>query len=439
MMFTLPTLEDTFHHLGVDLEGSHFLIAYSGGLDSTVLMESMLQLTKKHDFTLTLGHVNHHLRPDSNGDEVFCREMAKKASVPFYCISLDPKGRVQESIESWARRERYAALEQVRAKVGANWTLTAHHADDQIETVLMRLLQKASLLGLAGIRPRMGHLLRPLLSYPKSTLHEWAVSENLSWIEDPSNTDMQYLRNQLRHGMIAKLILAEQNHRKSLLELARLGQDYENHCSSLAGSLAAVAREGSIPGTVAIPKEVLVNTAEEDLFKLVIKRLVQDYLGLTVNLSAQHWQNFRHFVLKSAVGKVFDLSADVQILTDRSELILYQQSRATPPRPSVLELGRTKWGYHEFMVTTTRHGLAPGLWLRSWKPGDRIQFAPSGHSKLVSDLYIDSKLNCLEKAHWPVLTTQQDEIVWVPGLREPETSLKRDLWEIKWQTKIRRR
>ncbi|MHA1939957.1 MAG: tRNA lysidine(34) synthetase TilS, partial [Candidatus Thorarchaeota archaeon] len=188
-----------------------------------------------------------------------------------------------------------------------------------------------------------------------------------------------------------------------------------------------------------IPKEVLVNTVEEDLFKLVIKRLVQDFFGITVNLSAQHWQNFRHFVLKSAVGKVFDLSADVQILADRNELILYQQSRATPPEPSVLELGRTKWGYHEFMATTTRHGSTSGLRLRSWKPGDRIQFAAGGHSKLVSDLYIDSKLNRLEKVHWPVVTALQGEIVWVPGLREPETSLIRDQWEIKWQTKIRRR
>lgn len=438
-MYTPAKLEDAFGEMGISLDGTHFLIAYSGGLDSTVLMESMRHLAREHEMALTLSHANHQLRSDSAQDELFCREIAQKAGLPFHSILLDPSTRGQESIEAWARRERYAQLEQLRASLKAHWILTAHHADDQIETVLMRLMQKSALLGLAGIRPRREYIVRPLLHYAKSELHEWAMSRNLSWIEDPSNTDLKYLRNRLRHGMIGQLTTTEPNHRRTLLELAHLAQDYEHQCSNLAAGIAAEAREGSIPGAVVISKELLTSIIEEDVFKLSIKRLVSENLGIAAQLSAQHWHSFRHFVLKSTAGKVFDLSTDVQVLSDRSELIFYHRSRAIPPKPSELESGTTKWGFHEFLATASQSGSVPGLWVRSWDHGDRVRVLPGDHTKLVSDLYIDSKMNRLEKLHWPVITTQRDDIVWVPGLSDPATTLKRDQWEIRWQTKIHRR
>lgn len=438
-MFTTAKLKEAFSELGISPDGTHFLVAYSGGLDSTVLMESMRQLAREHEIALTLGHVNHQLRPNAAQDELFCREVAGKSGIPFHSVVLDPSTRGRESIEAWARRERYAKLEQLRVKVKARWILTAHHADDQIETVLMRLMQKSSLLGLAGIRPRREHLLRPLLHYAKSELHEWAISRDLSWIEDPSNTDMKYLRNQLRHGMIGQLTMTEPSHRRILLELAHFAQEYEHQCSSLAAGIAAVASKGSIPGTAVIPKEVLTSLVEGDVFKLSIKRLVSENFGIAVQFSAQHWHNFRHFVLKSGVGKVFDLSTDVQVLSDRGELIFYHRSRAIPPKPCKLESGNTKWGYHEFRATASQSGSVPGLWVRSWSCGDRVRVSPGGHIKLVSDLYIDSKMNRLEKLHWPVITTRRDDIVWVPGLSDPATTLKRDQWEIRWQTKIHRK
>jgi tRNA(Ile)-lysidine synthetase-like protein len=200
-----------------------------------------------------------------------------------------------------------------------------------------------------------------------------------------------------------------------------------------------VTTAGSIPGTAVLPKEVLMNTTEDDILKLVVKSVVQDYLGIEVNLSAQHWQNFRHFVLKSVVGKIFDLSNTVQVLMDRNQLIFFHQNHAESPEPHALELGRTRWGYHEFHVASVAGGPVPKLWLRSWEQGDRIQLEPGAHSKLLSDIYVNSKLNLLEKAHWPLVTTQLGKIVWVPGLRKPENTIQRGPWEIKWQTEIRRK
>jgi len=399
----------------------------------------MVTLAHGYDFGLVLGHVNHHLRPEADQEEAFCREFAAAKGLPFYAASLDPARRKGESVEAWARRERYEALENMHREVGADWTLTAHHADDQVETVLMRLVQRAPFLSLAGIRPRWGKVLRPLLSFTRERLHEWAVREKLEWVEDPSNVDRRFLRNRLRHEVVASMVADDPGSRDTLLRLAGLAQEYEARCTAAAGELAMLATEGSIPGSAVMPVAALL-AVEEDIFKLVIQNVMQRRLGIPVQLSTACWHNFRHFVRVSSVGKVFELPHSVRVLLDRGRLVFYHTAQAVAPQPRPLEPGRARWGYHDFLVTPRdRLSGSTGLWLRSWRSGDRAKVAPGHRPRLVSDIYIDARLTRLEKIHWPLVVTEQEEVIWVPGLSLPRNCLDRSPWRITWQTRIRRK
>ncbi|MCH7496237.1 MAG: tRNA lysidine(34) synthetase TilS [Candidatus Marinimicrobia bacterium] len=427
-------LEPAFRSWDIPLDGGRFLVAFSGGLDSTVLAGSMSLLAQSHGLALALGHVNHRLRPNADEDEAFCREFAAGLGRPCLTATLDPSELKGESLEAWARRERYAALERMRQEVGADWILTAHHADDQAETVLMRLTQQAPFITLAGIRPRRGHVLRPLLSFTKEALGAWALRQGLAWREDPTNADPRFLRNRLRHGVMATLVREDDAARESLLGIAQLAQRYETACSEVADELVHLATPGAVPRTVSWPVEPLL-AADSDVFKLAVGKLVDREWELTIRLSTPFWQNFRQFVRKSVGGKVFELTKGIKALKDRGRIILYQVEQVRPPARKALEGGNISWGRHVFQVRrVTSRRPATRLWLRPWRAGDRAPAAPGRRPKLVSDIFIDAQLSRLDKDLWPLIVSSRDQVIWVPGLSRPRQHWQRGDWSIEWRT-----
>ncbi len=437
-MYRPSLLKPVFRRWEIPLRGTHFLVAFSGGLDSSVLARSMARLAEVNDFSVTVGHVNHHLRPESDQDESFCREQAARWDLPFHLISLDPSRRGRASLEGWARGERYAALEEMRRTVGAEWLLTAHQADDQAETVLMRLMQRSRFLTLAGIRPRRGNLLRPLLAFPREALASWAADEGLIWREDPSNADPQLLRNRLRHAVMPKMFRDNRSARATLLDLARLAQSYETSCAAAAEGLADLAVPGALRGSVSISVQPLL-AAEEDTFRLALRMIIDQYLGTTMELSSAFWQNFRQFVRAGSVGKVFELPGEVRVLRDRQQMIFYASDLARPPGERLLKAGTTHWGYHSFKaVRVDGPGAGMDLRVRSWRDGDRATVIPGRTPRLISDIFINSRLNRLEKIHWPLVVSRDDRIVWVPGLGVPRQTLALPDWNITWRTQIQR-
>lgn len=195
------TLIDAFKESMQAYPGNRWVIALSGGLDSMV----MLHLAASHPPSgkLHVLHINHHLQVSADAWSEFCRNQAERLSLPFTQIDVFPAN----SSEAAARDARYAAFDHF-LKVG-DVLLLAHHADDQAETVLFRLLRGSGLHGLSGMpRSRMlgeNRIVRPLLSVPRIKLEEWADLQQLSWIEDPSNQSSLYDRNFLRLKVLPAL------------------------------------------------------------------------------------------------------------------------------------------------------------------------------------------------------------------------------------------
>lgn len=181
-----------------------FLIAYSGGLDSHVLLHLMASLGREAGYSMRAVYVNHNIQPESRSWAVHCRDVCRALDVELEVLDVDASEPGKESPESWARHKRYAAIENVLAE--GDVLLTAHHRDDQLETFLLRLLRGAGVLGLTSMRAvrRLGNGLhaRPLLNYSRVQLLAYAGQNGLEWIEDPSNADKGLDRNYLRHEVI---------------------------------------------------------------------------------------------------------------------------------------------------------------------------------------------------------------------------------------------
>ncbi|MBU0499606.1 MAG: tRNA lysidine(34) synthetase TilS [Gammaproteobacteria bacterium] len=217
---------------------SRYLIAFSGGVDSMVLLHALAGIREGLGAELLAIHVDHGLQPPSRDWAEWCRLQCESLRVPFLPRRLNLRVTKGESPEATARHARYQALTgEMRP---GDLLLTAHHQDDQAETLLLHLLRGAGSAGLAAMplcRPfGPGHLARPLLQIPRSRLIQYAEQQELVWLDDPSNRDTAFDRNYLRHEIIPLMLARWPAYAETLSRSAAL-------CAEAEGLLEGMARE----------------------------------------------------------------------------------------------------------------------------------------------------------------------------------------------------
>lgn len=199
-------LADVF--LSRNLVNPKLVLAFSGGLDSCVLLHLLVQVNKTLPFQLSAHHIHHGLSPNADLWAGTCENICKQLNVPFTTTKVQVKNEGL-GIEAAARQARYHALLQTEADfIHPDFILSAHHQDDQAETFLLQLARGAGIKGLAGMAAVNGKLLRPLLDVPRKMLLEYAKQHRLTWVEDESNADSKFDRNFIRHEILP--VLAKQ-------------------------------------------------------------------------------------------------------------------------------------------------------------------------------------------------------------------------------------
>ena len=221
-------------------EGRRFVVAFSGGIDSLALVLMMKKEERKRSAAV---YVDHSLRPREELDEEISLNIrnARALSIPLYIIRLG-EGSVSLlakekdiGIEAAARTLRYEALERFRSENGYDFILTAHHLDDQSETLLMRMLSSSPFWAWAGIRRREGNLIRPILSTTKDEIRRVVEKSGLKWSEDSTNSDLSYRRNWIRRNILPSLSL----------EAKRTMEAIAENVSSFPGTQVAAEYHGS--------------------------------------------------------------------------------------------------------------------------------------------------------------------------------------------------
>jgi len=186
---------------------SRFVVAFSGGLDSTVLLHALSALRDELNTPVVAIHIDHGLQQESADWGAHCRKTAEELGVDYRCLSVNVQFESGKGPEASAREARYAALHAELEH--DDWLLSAHHREDQAETLLLNLVRGSGPAGIAGIgairRFGPGWLARPLLEFNRATLVEYAESHALRWVDDPSNADRRFDRNFLRHEVLPRL------------------------------------------------------------------------------------------------------------------------------------------------------------------------------------------------------------------------------------------
>ena len=188
--------------------GDLVVAGISGGPDSMALLYILLQLRDRLNFKLAAAHLNHGLRPEAADEEKFVCDYCQNMQIPFYSRRLDVQeiaARGKKSLEEAGRDCRYQYFAELAAELGATRIATAHHRDDNAETVLLNLIRGSGIKGLRGIRPVNGIIIRPLLCVDKNEIESYLSENSIKYCIDLSNYSTDYLRNRIRHNLLPLL------------------------------------------------------------------------------------------------------------------------------------------------------------------------------------------------------------------------------------------
>ena len=233
-----------------------YVVAYSGGMDSHVLLAVTRQAAARLAVPVRAIHVNHRLHPDAGRWQAHCVQVCAELGVPLQVIAVDAAAAPGQSPEACAREARYAALRQALRRDEV--LLFAHHQDDQAETFLLQLLRGAGPRGLAAM-PRLsafaaGRLFRPFLPLPRTQLREFAMRCGLQWVEDPGNRDERYARNYLRHQVLPLLKARWPGLGKTISRSAQWCAQAQQLIERDSQALLAAARSAAEPRCLALQR-----------------------------------------------------------------------------------------------------------------------------------------------------------------------------------------
>ena len=304
-------------------QGGSLLLAVSGGADSMVLADGVLQLVNEGYCSAHVLHVEHGLRgEEALADAELVRRFCEEKGLAFTCVHVDVNAYSQGnklSTEEAARKLRYAALEKKAQELNADFILTAHHSDDQAETVLLKLLRGAGTEGLSGMQVRSGKILRPLLHLTREHLENYCALQNINYCYDSSNDDLHYTRNKIRRELLPYL---EKNFnpaiKKAVVQSAGILQEDDACLNQMAQekfqAIANCTDEG-----------VILNVRKwQEVPAALRKRILRQayFLAGGKELGYRHTEALDVLCLRKTSGKYLQLPQKMQAFYQRGSLTI---------------------------------------------------------------------------------------------------------------------
>lgn len=410
-MLSLEKFQENFQKLQPDSDAKKFLLAISGGADSMVL----LHLFQASDFCFQVAHINYKLRgKDSDEDQKTVEHFCKKNSIKIHIYEVTEDEKPENSVQIWARNLRYDFFRKIMKTENLDFLATAHHLNDNLETFLINLSRGSGIRGLCGIPENENKIVRPLLSFSKKAIYDFADKNSIEFREDLSNGKNDYLRNKIRNEIVPTLLETNtyflENFSKSLSYLNQVKDFTDEKIKEIFQTISSEKEKKII-----IDKAALFS--ETDFVKFEILR----QFGFRSDLEMKK-------IFSAESGSIFVLR-DYRLIINRNELIFEREENSESenfqeifleinsenqivfPEEIKKKLQRISW---EFDFQT----IVFPLKLRHQRDGD--YFFPTGMSgrKKVSKFFRDEKISVLEKSEIWLLCDGNDAVLGILPFRQ---------------------
>ncbi|MFC6463947.1 tRNA lysidine(34) synthetase TilS [Marinilactibacillus sp. GCM10026970] len=423
------------------------LLAVSGGVDSMVLLNLMLQLPTKCRPHISVAHLNHQLRAASEKEQKAVEQICKQHKLPLYTQKWAKQIHPKSGLEAAARNQRYAFFLDIMVQNDLNKLVTAHHRGDQAETILMKLVRGSSLEHLSGIKPvRDFHgrkVIRPLLEFSKKDLYEYAECVQLNYFEDETNQSLMYSRNRYRNQILP---LMEKENEAVEAHLSNFAQEV-NEIGSIA---LPIIEERTNQCAEYTENEIKLNRSkflneDRSMQKQILKQLLEKlYEQSESQYKQSHITLLIDWLKQKDPNSSFDLPGGYIAVREYEKILIRipQKPLAILAEPLFINVGewielpgQKRLGlFRSDTCPTVESGveqialemdsiLLP-LKVRHRETGDRIRVKGMDGSKKIKDLLIDRKIPMSQRNQLIILEDASGEIVWIVGLQESRLSIQ---------------
>lgn len=409
------------------------VIGCSAGPDSMALVDMLLKIREKYQLSLIVAHVNHNLRKQSVQEENYLRDYCEKHQIMFECMMITEYG--DDNFHNEARNIRYNFFENVVYKYQANYLMTAHHGDDLVETILMRITRGSNLNGYSGFKKIVDmegyQIVRPLLSFTKQELENYDKKNHVMYYVDDSNAKDKYTRNRYRKYVLPFLKEEDSHIHLKYLKfsnvLSEANQFIENERDK---AVKKVIHKNILDITSFkeldpfIQKEVLyymMNDYYQDDLILINDKHIELLLNLIYSNRANAFVNLPNEVIATKTYQDLELKkVTTEITTYEVELSQYVEL----PNHHVIEQLDELTGTGNDTCRLLSSEISLPLTVRTRRFGDRMAIKGNG-TKKIKDIFIDKKVKLSDRDLWPVVVDAKGVVVWLPGLKKSKYDKKK--------------
>lgn len=410
----------------------YIVIGLSGGPDSMVLLYNLIEYRKQFKFKIVCAHVNHGLRKESDDEQVFVKKYCEENDVIFEIKKLDIKDNFTEAL---GHKLRYDFFDEIVKKYSAKYLFTAHHGDDLIETILMKIVRGANINGYLGFSSVVKNedytILRPLIQCTKDEILEYAEKNNIPFVIDLSNYDTTYTRNRYRKYILPRLKDEDKNVHLKFLQFSNKLQEYDNFVNSI------VDKEYT---KVVVDNKINVEQIKE-YNSLIIERIIYRWLNNIYKddinvITKKHIDSIIDLINSNKPNTIislpqYDFIKEYNVLSiyehnkiDDYEYILNEQVEL--PNKKVIRVVKETSDTSNYVIHLDSKNIKLPLYVRNYKQGDKMTIKNMDGHKKISDIFINEKININDREGYPVVVDSNGEIIWLPGIKKSAFDAKKD-------------
>ena len=392
------------------------ILACSAGPDSMCLLSLVQKLSFK--VNVICAHVNHKVRKQSDEEYLYVKKYCEEHNIIFEGMEITT--RINKNFESETRDIRYNFFESLKKKYNAKYILTAHHGDDLVETILMRLSRGSNLSGYAGIKMLDGFYLRPLLLVTKEEIIDYNSKEKIKYYNDDTNNTDEHTRNRYRHIVLPFLKKENAGVHQKYLKYSECLQEYDQFLKDYITKNHLI--DDNKISIKKITKEDKI--VQKKAIEMIIKNIqIDNYL----NISDEVMENILKIINSNKSNSSLNLSNNFIARKDYDEFTICKEGISTKFNQKfetyfendewIISLIKESNEKSNNVIRLDHDNIKLPLNIRSRQPSDKIYVKNLGIKK-VKDIFIDEKVPINKRKTWPIVVDSNNNIIWLPGLKK---------------------
>lgn len=421
-------------------DGDTIVLGNSGGPDSMCLLTILLRLREKYHLNIVSAHVNHNVRSESAAEKEFLMNYCKDNNVGFEAMTIERYG--DDNFHNQARKIRYNFFNDVVKKYDANYLMTAHHGDDLVETILMRMVRGSTLKGYSGFEKILDNgtfkTVRPLVFITKDEALKFDEENNIPYVIDKSNFKGKYTRNRYRMNILPFLKEEDPKVHEKFLKFSETLNEYDNFINNeIKRTIGRVYKNNKIE--VAKYRE-LDPLIQKKIIYVILEEIYKEDLMV---INDRHVKLIMDLLNSKRANSKICLPHNVQVIKSYDEVLFTKEVKETIsyevelikyallPNGHKIEVVDDEESNNNNVCRIDSSEVSFPLYVRTRKLGDKMFLKKIDGYKKVKDIFIDCKIPTKDRDKWPIVVDSKDKIIWIPGVKKSKfTKLKNEKYDI---------